>query len=150
MDNFNTMGSLVQKGYKCKPVEKNKNKPIMYYKNHILICSGERCQSTDNTDIDTASHLRDLLKQMQLCKGKSRIKVTQALCFGACRFGKVAVIYTNNRSINFVNNGIWLRNIENLDDKTWQAIFKSLSMDEPINSLLGDEQLVPIEELDEN
>lgn len=147
MENINPMGSKVQDGYKCKPVVRDSQKPIMYYKSHILVCTGKRCQPENENDIDLPNYLRDLLRNSNMNRGKDRIKVTQVGCFGACRFRKVALFYTNSNDHLPINNALWLRKVHKLADSQWNDVFDCLVSNKSVIEHLGKDFLIPMEEL---
>ena len=123
---INLMGSEVVEGYACKPKKLDPNKPIMHYESHIFVCNGDRCAKAFKGD--KAVELRDIIKQMQLDRGKKRIKVTRSGCYGACRFRGVINIYENTASNGFVeNNNIWLKHTHLYSKEKWQKLFNLLS-----------------------
>lgn len=131
MEKKNTMGNDVQEGYKCKPINKDPNRPIMHLKTQIFICEGDRCQQAGDKNL--ANELRELLEDMGLNVGHNRIKITRTSCFGACRYRQVAEIFENTqRNGNVSNNCLWLKNIHQFDKDKWIEIFKRLSNNEPI------------------
>ncbi len=136
----NIMGSVVQKGFSCKPKEKDPNKPIMFYKSHIIFCMDERCKPCYKGD-DRLNELRELIKTLKLNKGHKRIKITRSFCFGACRFRSVSLIYSSGDKQ--VNNCIWLKQSHKLSKEKWTSIFNSLSNDVPITKQLNN-NLIPI------
>ena len=122
--NINIMGSDVEDGFVCKPKKLDPNKPIMHYKNIIYICVDKRCQALQPKKyIDT---LREMLKQLELHKGKDRIKISKALCFGACRYKSVANIFENNPDSKPTNNNIWLKQTHLYSLEKWTKLFLSL------------------------
>jgi len=144
---FNTMGSEVAEGFTCKPKKLDPNKPIMFFKTQIFICDGERCSKANKVD-DLAGKLRELLKELELHKGKSRIKISRTNCFGACRFRQVGVVFENTKANgNFENNNIWLKNIHKYDEDRWRELFLDLSSNNSLEKL--DYEQVPMSELDE-
>jgi len=125
------MGSEVVAGYKCKPLIKEPNKPIMYFKTQLFICTGERCQN-----VDLAKELRELLEELNLDRGELRIKITRTNCFGACRFKQIAQIVENtNKNGNIENNCLLLKNVDKFDKEKWKELFLALSQNRPICKL---------------
>jgi len=142
----NTMGSEVVDGYTCKPVKLDPDKPIMYFKTNIFICDGERC-SKANKSKELASDLRELLKEMELNVGESRVKITRTNCFGACRFRQVAVVFENTRSNGYhPNNNIWLKHTHQFDREKWRELFQDLSTNK---DLIEKYETIPMEECSE-
>lgn len=144
----NKMGNEVQKGFICKPVNPDPNKPIMHYKSHIFICNGGRC--SESFGADKISHLRELVNECELGDGPNRIKITKTGCFGACRHKTAATIYENaQRNGDHANNGIWLRQVENLSDKQWKELFYALSKGQPVAEMLDKESILEMKPLPE-
>jgi len=140
---YNIMGSEVADGYVCKPKKLDPNKPIMFYKTQIFICDGERCSKANKVD-DLASKLREILKELELHKGKSRIKISKTGCFGACRFRQVGVVFENTKANGYLeNNNIWLKNIHKYDENRWRELFCDLSK----NISLDNYEQIPMQEL---
>jgi len=141
---FNMMGSEVVSGFSCKPVKLVPDKPIMHFKTHIFICGDERCAGAHKND-NIAADLRDILKEIELAKGETRIKISRTGCFGACRFRSVANIYENTKTNGYeVNNNIWLRNIHKYTKEKWIELFTALSENKNIDDL--DFKQVPMSE----
>ena len=90
---INEMGNEVVDGFECKPKDYDPNRPIMHYKTLLLLCDDERCQKAGG--VSKPQELRDLLKELELNKGKNRIKITRTMCNGACRFRQVAQVSEN-------------------------------------------------------
>ena len=129
---INLMGSEVVDGYVCKPKKLDPNKPIMHYKTHIFVCNGERCAKAFKGD--KATELRDMIKDMELHRGKNRIKVTRSGCYGACRFRGVINIYENTSSNGFLpNNNIWLKHTHQYSESKWRELFEILSTNTPVS-----------------
>jgi len=140
---INEMGQEVVEGYECKPKDYDPNRPIMHYKSMIFICNGERCAKASK--IDKATHLRELLKEMGLNKGKNRIKITRTGCYGACRFRQVAHITQNTQANgNPKNNSLWLKHTHNFSDNKWREIFKILSEDRVLLEELDSDDFIPM------
>lgn len=140
--NINLMGSEVVDGFTCKPKKLVPNKPIMHFKTHIFICNDERCGAAHKND-EVAANLRDILKEINLAKGETRIKISRTGCFGACRFRSVANIYENTRANGFeANNNLWLRNIHKYSKEQWIKLFHALAQNKNIDVL--DFKQVPI------
>jgi len=124
---INLMGSEVVSGYQCKPVKLDPNKPIMHYKAIIYICHDERCAKAGSKE--RANELREILKELNLHKGKNRIKISRSFCQGACRFRQVAQI---NDRFNLEYNSIWLKHTQKLKKEDWIEIFKLISQNKPL------------------
>lgn len=138
------MGSEVVTGFRCKPKKLDPNKPIMFFKTQIFLCSGERCGKAQKSE-DVATELREIVKELGLHKGAKRIKISKSHCFGACRFRQVAVIFENTKANgNVANNNIWLKNIHRYDAQKWRALFVALSE----NRSLDDFEQIPMRELE--
>jgi (2Fe-2S) ferredoxin len=141
---FNMMGSEVVTGFSCKPVKLVPDKPIMHFKTHIFICGDGRCGGAHKND-NVAADLRDILKEIELAKGETRIKISRTGCFGACRFRSVANIYENTKTNGYeANNNIWLRNIHKYTKEKWIELFTALSENKNIDDL--DFKQVPMSE----
>ena len=144
---FNTMGSEVLDGFTCKPKKLDPNKPIMFFKTQIFICDGERCSKTQKQE-DLGGKLRNILKELELHKGKNRIKISRTNCFGACRFRQVSVVFENTKANgNLVNNNIWLKNIHKYDKNKWRELFVNLSNNNSLDEL--EYEQVPMSEIEE-
>ena len=140
---INEMGSEVVEGFSCKPKDFDASRPIMHYKTILMLCDGERCAKAGK--IDKATHLRDIIKDMGLNKGKSRIKISRTGCYGACRFRQVCQINENTRvNGNIENNGLWLKNTHTFTDEQWRDIFHKLVDNKRLEDELGVEYLIPM------
>jgi len=118
-------------------------RPIMHYKTLLLLCDDERCGKAGK--IDKASHLREILKEMGLNKGKNRIKISRTGCYGACRFRQVCQITENTQANgNPKNNAIWLRHTHNFTDKQWKELFVMLSEDKILLEELDAKYFIPM------
>lgn len=143
---YNNMGSEVADGFICKPKKLDPNKPIMHFKTQLFICDGERCSKTQKGN-DLAGKLRDIIKELDLHKGKNRIKISKTNCFGACRFRQVAVTFENTKvNGNLANNNIWLKNIHKYDESKWKELFLALSTNKELREDLYAQ--VPMSEID--
>lgn len=132
---FNMMGSEVVSGFSCKPIKLVPEKPIMHFKTHIFICTDERCGDAHKND-NIASDLRDILKEIGLANGETRIKISRTGCFGACRFRSTANIFENTKMNGYEpNNNVWLRNIHKYSKEKWIELFKALSENKNIDDL---------------
>ena len=132
---FNMMGSEVVSGFSCKPIKLVPEKPIMHFKTHIFICTDERCGGAHKND-NIASDLRDILKEIGLAIGETRIKISRTGCFGACRFRSTANIFENTKMNGYEpNNNVWLRNIHKYSKEKWIELFKALSENKNIDDL---------------
>ncbi len=144
---YNNMGSEVADGFICKPKKLDPNKPIMHFKTQLFICDGERCSKTQKGN-DLAGKLRDIIKELDLHKGKNRIKISKTNCFGACRFRQVSVTFENTKvNGNLANNNIWLKNIHKYDESKWKELFLALSTNKELREDLYAQ--VPMSEIDE-
>ena len=119
---INLMGSEVVEGFKCKPKKLNPNKPIMFYKAIVYICSDKRCAKVGS--FEKARELREIVKEMGLEKGKNRIKISRSFCQGTCRFRQVAQI----NSIS-PNDKLWLKHTHKFEKKDWIELFEALRDD---------------------
>jgi len=140
---FNEMGSEVVEGYTCKPKDYDPNRPIMHYKTLLLLCDDERCGKAGKDD--RAAHLRELLKEMGLNKGKNRIKISRTGCYGACRFRQVCQVTENTQANgNAKNNALWLRHTHKFSDEQWKELFRLLSEDKILVDELDEEVFIPM------
>ena len=128
---INLMGSEVVEGFECKPKKLDPNKPIMFYKAIVYICTDERCAKAGK--VDKASELREIVKELGLEKGKYRIKISRSLCQGACRFRQVVQINSD-----FPNQKIWLKHTHNFTKEDWKELFLKLKNDEKLDKNLID------------
>lgn len=69
---INAMGSEVVDGFACKPKVKDPDKPMMFYRYHILICDGDECDC--NAKKALSDKLRDLAKELKMDKGQIESK----------------------------------------------------------------------------
>lgn len=129
---INNAGSEVKDGFKCKPIDSDPNKPIMYYKYHIFICNGGRCERDNNL----ADKLRDLTKKLHLTDGNNRIKITRSHCLGACRFSSVMLIFENSETP--LNNSVWLKNIDKFNEDDFKNLFLTLSQNQNLREIYED------------
>ena len=140
---YNEMGSEIVEGYTCKPKDYDPNRPIMHYKTLLLVCDDERCGKAGK--VDRAAHLREIIKEMGLNKGKNRIKVSRTGCYGACRFRQVCQITENTQANgNPKNSALWLRHTHRLSDAKWREIFTLLSQDQLLIEALDEELFIPM------
>ncbi len=140
---INEMGSEVVDGYSCKPKDYDPSRAIMHYKSLFMLCDGERCSRAHRGD--KATHLRNILKEMGLNKGRDRIKITRTGCYGACRFRGVCQIGENTQvNGNPKNNGLWLSATHKFDDNMWREIFTHLSEDRLLGELLDESYFIPM------
>lgn len=139
---YNAMGSKVKEGFQCKPEKLDPNKPIMYFKSHLFLCDGERCKKACRIE-NYPKYVRELTKKLGIDRGKNRVKVSKVTCFGACRFGSVALIYDNPiAETSSVNSGLWLKKVQSFSEKEWCRILDHLSQDQSIKSILTEEQFI--------
>ena len=139
----NEMGSEIVEGYTCKPKDYDASRAIMHYKSLLLLCDDERCGKAGKDD--RATHLREILKDMGLNKGKNRIKVSRTGCYGACRFRQVCQITENTQANgNLLNNALWLKETHQFDDKQWRKIFEQLSQDKLVTDILDENDFIPM------
>jgi len=122
MPKINLMGSEVVEGYECKPKKLDPNKPIMFYKSIVYICSDERCAKAGS--FEKAAELREIVKEMGLEKGKNRIKISRSFCQGACRFRQVAQVNSTSP-----NDKLWLKHTHKFETKDWIELFEALRDD---------------------
>ncbi len=138
---LNEMGSEIVEGYICKPKDYDPNRPIMHYKTLLLLCDDERCAKAGRDD--KATHLREILKDMGLNKGKNRIKISRTGCYGACRYRQVCQVTENTQANgNPKNNALWLRHTHNFSDEQWRELFKMLSEDKLLSEELEEEYFI--------
>ena len=138
---INEMGNEVVEGFECKPKDYDPTRPIMHYKTLLLLCDDERCSKAGGEN--RAKELRELLQELDLNKGKNRIKITRTLCNGACRFRQVAHISENmQENGNRDNSSLWLKQTHTFSLDKWGEIFKALSEDRALKELLDDEVFV--------
>ncbi len=138
---LNEMGSEIVEGYTCKPKDYDPNRPIMHYKTLLLLCDDERCAKAGRDD--KATHLREILKDMGLNKGKNRIKISRTGCYGACRYRQVCQVTENTQANgNPKNNALWLRHTHNFSDEQWRELFKMLSEDKLLSEELEEEYFI--------
>lgn len=141
---INAHGSEVVKGYQCKPKHIDLNRPMLYHRHHLLLCEGARCSKEGSKNL--THDLRAMLKEMNLASGYNRIKISRTLCAGACRNRATLVIYERLASHETpVNNGCWLRNIENLTMTQWRELFTALAGRVSLNSVLDPEFFAAID-----
>ncbi|WP_413283514.1 cobalamin biosynthesis protein [Vibrio sp. MA40-2] len=159
---LNAHGNAVLEGYQCKPVHADLDRAMLFHRYHILLCEGKRCVKSGSKNL--AHDLRMLLKQMGLASGNQRIKISRTLCAGACRNRSTLVIYERNSGASTVkdqrstemltgceefsvsvNNAQWLRNVEQLSQQQWQALFRALADNQPINQVIGEEYFAAVE-----
>jgi NADH:ubiquinone oxidoreductase subunit E len=143
MPKINEMGSEVVEGYSCKPKNYDPNRPIMHYKTLLMLCDDERCKKAGQ--VDKASHLREILKEMGLNKGKNRIKISRTGCYGACRFRQVCQITENTQANgNPKNSALWLRHTHSFTDEKWREIFTLLSEDRILLDEFDSQYFIPM------
>jgi cobalt-precorrin 5A hydrolase len=129
---INTMGSEVVDGYECKPKILDPDKPIMHYKNIVYVCVDKRCSGAGSSK--KADELRDIVKDMNLDTGEQRIKISKALCFGACRYKQVANIFSNEQANGQrKHNNIWLKETDQYDTQKWTELFMALKENRYLN-----------------
>jgi hypothetical protein len=142
----NLMGSEVMDGYKCKPVHKDPDRPILYYRYHLLLCAGERCLGSMGNE-DFIDSFRRELEAHGLQSGNHRVKVTKTNCFGACRFRSVALLYENNQDKNGSNpnNGLWIRRFHHLPSELRAEFFRALKTGESLKEGAFGGFLIPMD-----
>ncbi|NOI65227.1 cobalamin biosynthesis protein [Vibrio sp. 99-8-1] len=146
---LNAYGNEVVEGYQCKPKHVDLNRPMLYHSHHILLCEGGRCAKAGSKNL--AHELRTLLKEMGLGAGNKRIKISRTMCAGACRNRATMVIYQRHEQGQAaINDGLWLKNIEEISEDKWRVVFNALADNTPLHQRLGDEHfavIAPAEEL---
>ncbi|CAM2864056.1 cobalamin biosynthesis protein [Vibrio rarus] len=143
----NAYGNEVVAGYQCKPKHVDLDRPMLFYKHHILICEGKRCVKQGSKNL--AHDLRAMLKQQGLASGPKRIKISRTMCVGACRNRSTLVIYEKNaHAERSVNNAIWLRGVEAFSEQQWQALFHALANNQPVIDVVDSQYLAPIHDMD--
>ncbi|MFM2481428.1 cobalamin biosynthesis protein [Celerinatantimonas sp. YJH-8] len=141
----NAHGSVVVQGYQCKPREPSRERPMLYYRHHLIICGGARCAKASGR-ADLAAELRGLAREMGLNRGASRIKISRSHCAGSCRNQAVAVLYEHlDTGESAVNNGLWLRQIDQLSKSQWQTMFEALRERKSLRSVLAPSAFAAIE-----
>jgi cobalt-precorrin 5A hydrolase len=144
----NAHGSAVVDGYQCKPKHVDLDRPMLFHRHHILLCEGARCAKAGSKNL--AHNLRGLLKEMGLASGDQRIKISRTLCAGACRNRATLVIYERashaiDQSKPLVNNGVWLKNIEQFSQQQWQRLFRALAEHRPLTEVLDSRYFTVLE-----
>lgn len=141
---INAHGSEVVKGYQCKPKHVDLDRPMLYHRHHLLLCEGGRCSKEGSKNL--THELRSLIKEMGLASGNNRIKLSRTQCAGACRNRATMVVYERLESHEVpVNNGCWLRNVENLTMPQWRRLFLALADRVPLSSVLEPEYFAAID-----
>ncbi|MEI8631053.1 (2Fe-2S) ferredoxin domain-containing protein [Vibrio sp. PP-XX7] len=113
-------------GFRCKPKHVDLDRPMLHYRHHLLLCEGQRCAKAGSKNL--AHDLRGVLKAMGLASGRQRIKISRTMCVGACRNRATLVIYERGPDGMYsVNNGQWLRHVEDLSELQWRALFRALA-----------------------
>jgi len=129
---INTIGSEVVDGYECKPKVLDPNKPIMHYKSIVYVCVDKRCSAQGSSK--KADELREIIKDMNLDVGEHRIKISKALCYGACRYKQVANIFSNTQDNGQrKHNNIWLKETDQYDTQKWTELFIALKENRYLN-----------------
>jgi len=131
---INIMGSEVADGYECKPKILDPNRPIMHYKTLIYVCSDERCSRASGDGVDRAKELREIVKELHLDRGESRIKISRSMCQGACRYRQVMQINENTDANGYLrNNGIWLKGTHRYTKDKYKRLFQKLSSNDSLD-----------------
>ena len=150
----NTKGNEAVAGQQSKPKHVDLDRPMMFYKHHILICEGKRCAKAGSKSL--AHDLRTILKVLGLSSGEQRIKISRTLCAGACRNFSTMVIYEQNgkpfsseHQPLSENNALWLRGIEAFSEQQWKALFNALANNKPLFEVVEHKYFAPIEGLGE-
>ena len=150
----NAYGNEVVEGYQCKPKHVDLDRPMLFYKHHILICEGKRCAKAGSKNL--AHDLRSILKAMGLSTGEQRIKISRTMCAGACRNRSTMVVYQRtDKSLSFENqepsenNALWLRGIEAFSEQEWKALFNALANNRPLSEVIDNKYFALIEGADE-
>ena len=126
---INLMGSEVVDGFVCKPKKLDPNKPIMFYKAIVYVCSDKRCSKAGK--VDKGAELREIIKEMGFQKGKNRIKISRSFCQGACRFRQVVQINSDTP-----NQKLWLKYTHKFTKEDWRDIFLKLVYDKKVDKNL--------------
>jgi cobalt-precorrin 5A hydrolase len=141
---INAHGNEVVAGYQCKPAHVDLNRPMLFYRQHIMLCEGARCAKLSSKNL--AHDLRSILKDMGLSNGDRRIKISRSQCMGACRNKATLVIYQREPTpTSMHNNGVWMRNIETLSEQDWRSIFTALTEDNSLHSVLDKQYFASVE-----
>jgi len=141
----NIFGNIVEDGYRCKPAQVDPERPLKNYKYHLFVCDSPRCHEACQ---GLADKLRNLAEKENLTTAEHRIKITRSFCFGSCRFRSAAVIYSNPAFEKSVNDGLWIRNTQDITDEMWVIIFNKLYKNEPVKELLTEKFLMPLEDIE--
>ncbi len=140
----NTMGSKVVPGFHCKPHKVDPERPLLYYRYHLMICGAGRCAEEDEKQL--AHKIRNVVKKMGVNRGAQRIKINRTYCLGACRNRTTAVIYQNIAPGETAtdNHALWLRNIDQFDETLWKQVFTALMTNENLREQLPKKHLAPV------
>ena len=143
MPTVNEMGQEVVKGYACKPVDFDPQRPIMHYDYQLYVCDDARCAAAAGRD--QAAFLRALLKTLRLHRGHRRIKISRSRCQGACRYRQVAQLNANTRTgAHPDNNALWLRHVHRYSEAQWREIFETLARGEALSDHLDPSHFIPM------
>ncbi len=141
---INAHGNEVVEGFECKPKHVDLNRPMLYHRHHLLVCEGGRCAKQGSRNL--AHDLRQILKTMGLDKGDKRIKISRTHCAGACRNRAAMVVYERlNSNETPINNGVWLKAIDEFTLEQWKALFEALHKRTPLQNILSEQFFAPIE-----
>ncbi|GAB2657512.1 cobalamin biosynthesis protein [Vibrio panuliri] len=141
---LNAYGNEVVEGYQCKPKHVDLNRPMLHHSHHLLLCEGTRCAKAGSKNL--AHDLRNILKEMDLASGERRIKISRTLCAGACRNRATLVIYERKQSGSVTaNNALWLKNVDQLSDAEWRAMFNALANQGLVTDVLDQKYFATVE-----
>lgn len=141
---LNLHGNEVVEGFQCKPKHVDLNRPMLYHGHHILLCEGGRCAKEGSKNL--AHDLRQVLKELNFAEGEQRIKISRTHCAGTCRNRAAMVIYERLQANESpINNGLWVRGIDQFTEQDWKEIFTQLVERKPLKQWLAPEYIAPIE-----
>ena len=144
---INLHGNEVVDGFQCKPKHVDLNRPMLYHRHHVLLCEGGRCAKEGSKNL--AHDLRQVLKALDFAEGEQRIKISRTHCAGTCRNRAAMVIYERLLEHETpVNNGLWVRGIEEFTEQDWKDFFTNLVERKPLKACLDPKFIAPIENAD--
>lgn len=144
---INLHGNEVVDGFQCKPKHVDLNRPMLYHRHHVLLCEGGRCAKEGSKNL--AHDLRQVLKALNFSDGEQRIKISRTHCAGTCRNRAAMVIYERLLEHETpVNNGLWIRGIEEFTEQDWKDLFTNLVERKSLKAYLDPKFIAPIENAD--
>jgi len=140
----NAHGNEVVEGYQCKPKHVDLNRPMLHHRHHLLVCEGGRCAKQGSRNL--AHDLRQILKTLGLNQGEDRIKISRTHCAGACRNRAAMVVYERlTQDETPINNGVWLKAIDEFTHAQWVSLFEALRGRTPLQQVLAEQFFAPVE-----